>query len=284
MLRIVGRGRHADSELLASYRATPSGGFLSSKGLLVAQQWLAEQGWLTREGTTLGATARSLALPDDDETEVARELVRAMILDSLPAWLSASTARGEVREEFLPEDASALFEEMFDDDERDAILLAAASKYDAEALRELGEAGEDVVLSACRDFLEARGRPDLARKARRVSLISDAMGWDISSPNLAGELCRLEVKCYRGRDPTVYLTRNEFEVGSRRPRWYLVLCRSTGDSAPEVVGWTTLTPLIPRMPVDVVLSAEWQVTKIRIDASELRPGLPLDPADALADG
>ena len=130
-------------------------------------------------------------------------------------------------------------------------------------------------LAACRSFLEGQGRPDLAREARRVSLISEAMGWDISVPNLAGQVCRLEVKCYRGRDPTVYLTRHEFNVGLRRSKWYLVLCRSAGDSEPEVVGWTTLAPLIPRMPIDVGRSAEWQVSRVRIGESEVRPGLPL---------
>ena len=278
VLGIIGQGRHTDADLLASYRTTPSGGILSSSGLLVAQQWLTDQGWLMRDGATLRASPRSQALPNDDEAEVARDLVRTTILDSTPAWLSASTARGEVRQEFLPEDAERLFAEMFDDEDRDAILLAAASKYDEAALRALGEAGEEAVLAACRSFLEVRGRPDLAGEARRVSLISDAMGWDISAPNLAGQVCRLEVKCFRGRDPTVYLTRHEFNVGLRKSRWYLVLCRSTGDSVPEVVGWTTLAPLIPRMPMDVGPSAEWQVARVRIGESELRPGLPLSIA------
>ena len=275
VLGIVGRGRHTDGNLLASYLATPSGGILSSSGLVVAQQWLVDQGWLTRKGATLRASPRSQALPKQDETELARDLVRATILDSPPAWLSASTARGQVRQEFLPEDAERLFADMFDDEDRDAILLAAATKYDEAPLRALGEAGEEAVLAACRSFLEGRGRPELAREARRVSLISDAMGWDISAPNLAGQVCRLEVKCYRGRDPTVYLTRHEFNVGLRQSRWYLVLCRSTGDSAPVVVGWTTAAPLIPRMPTDVARSAEWQVARVRIGESELRPGLPL---------
>ena len=282
VLSIVGRGSHSDANLLASYLVTPSGGILSSSGLVVAQQWLVDQGWLTRKGATLRASPRSQALPSHDESEVARDLVRATILDSTPVWLSASTARGEVRQEFLPEDAERLFAEMFDDEERDAILLAAAAKYDEAALRALGESGEEAVLAACRSFLEGQGRPDLAREARRVSLISDAMGWDISTPNLTGQVCRLEVKCYRGRDPTIYLTRHEFNVGRRQSRWYLVLCRSMGDSAPVVVGWTTVAPLVPRIPTDVTRSAKWQVARVRIVESELQPGLPLSIASKRA--
>ena len=108
-----------------------------------------------------------------------------------------------------------------------------------------------------------------------MSLISDAMGWDISVPNLDGQECRLEVKCYRGREPHFFISRHEFEVGLRRSRWYLVLCRSMQGPLPEVVGWTPLAPLAARMPVDVEWSARWQVVRVRIDESELRPGLPL---------
>lgn len=225
------------------------------------------------------ASARSGALLTENEPEVARDLLRATILDGAPAWLSAATAQGEVRPEFLPVEVERVLADMFDDQERDATLLAAAAKYDDAALRALGEAGEEVVLAACQAFLQERGRPDLALMARRVSLISDALGYDIWSPDLTEQGCRLEVKCYRGRDPAVYITRNEFEVGMRLPRWYLVLCRSVGISPPEVIGWTTLSPLVQRMPRDVARTGQWQVAKVRIDEPELRPGLPLSPSD-----
>ena len=243
----------------------------------MAQQWLVDQGWLAQKDNILQATARSLELPNDDETEIARDILRAMILESAPAWLSVSVGRGEVRKEFIPEDAEHLFGDLFEDEDRDALLLAAASKHDEVALRALGEAGEEAVLTACRELLQRNGRPDLAVKARRVSLISDALGWDVSVPNLKGQECRLEVKCYRGPRPSFFITRHEFEVGLRRTRWYLVICRSIGDSAPEVVGWTTLAPIVGRMPVDIDQSAQWKVTRVRLDEPELQPGLPLAP-------
>lgn len=279
VLRIVGSGRHTAAALRASYQSTASGGLLPSSALLRAEQWLIEQGWLTREGATVIASARSGALLTENEPEVARDLLRATILDWAPAWLSAATAHGEVRPEFLPVEVERVLAEMFDDQERDATLLAAAAKYDDAALRALGEAGEEAVLAACQAFLQEQGRPDLAFMPRRVSLISDALGYDIWSPDLTEQGCRLEVKCYRGRDPTVYITRNEFEVGMRLSRWYLVLCRSVGISPPEVIGWTTLSPLLQRMPRDVARTGRWQVAKVRIDEPELRPGLPLSPSD-----
>ena len=283
VLSIVGGGHHRDAEVRASYRATPSGGLLSSDDLLLAERWLVDQGWLTRDGAILSASARSQALPTD-EAEVASELVRATILDSPPTWLGAVATRGEVRPEFLPQKVERVFSSMFSVQERDAILLAASVKFDEAALRALGDAGEEAVAVACRAFLEEGGRADLAAGVRRVSLISDALGYDISAPDLAGRECRIEVKSYRGRYPSMYITRNEFEVGLTLPRWYLVLCRSTSETAPEVVGWTDLAPLRRRMPVDVDRSARWQVARVRIAESELRLGLPLSPRDAVPAG
>ena len=182
--------------------------------------------------------------------------MRATILRHRPG-LSASTG-GEVQE-FLP----------------GAERLFAECSTTRTATQSCWRLPQEASAGSLPQFPRGRDRPDLAREARRVSLISDAMGWDISAPNLEGQVCRLEVKCYRGRDPTVYLTRHEFNVGLRQSRWYLVLCRSAGDSMPEVVGWTTAAPLIPRMPMDVDRSTEWQVARVRIGESDLRPGLPL---------
>ena len=274
VLRIVGQAHHSESEMRHSYRSTASGGILSQDGLIGAERWLIENGWLTLDGFGLKASERSQMLPGD-EAEIARELVRAMVLDAPPSWLNAVAVRGEIRPEFLPAEADTTLNDMLSAEERDALLLAAAEKYDESAQRALGESAEESVLTACRALLTERGRGDLARKVRRVSLISDSVGYDIQSPDLRGSECRLEVKCFRGRHPSFYITRNEFEVGLRLPRWYLVLCRAANDSHPNVVGWTALTPLAGKMPSDLDKSARWQSAKVRFVESELRPGLPI---------
>ena len=278
VLSIIGQGRHTEAAARISYRSTASGGVLSSDSLLDAERWLIDQGWLTRDGVTLSASVRCQALPSG-EVEVARELIRAIIFDAPPTWLRAVAARGDIRPEFLPEQVERVLTDMFSAEERDAILLAAAIKYDDMALRALGDAGEEAVVTACRTFLEEHGHPELTGKVRRVSLISDALGYDIEAPTLTGLECRLEVKCYRGRHPNFYITRNESEVGWRLPRWYLVLCRFISDSGPSVVGWTSLASLVARMPTDVDTSARWQVVNVQFDESELQPGLPLARLD-----
>ena len=52
------------------------------------------------------------------------------------------TARGEIRPELLPAPVAQVLADTFDVIERDAVLVATAAKYDAEALRAAGEAGE----------------------------------------------------------------------------------------------------------------------------------------------
>lgn len=274
VLTIVGLARQSDTDIRASYRATVSGGLLSSDGLLKAERWLADRGWLVRDGEELVPSSRCRALPNEEE-EVARELLRTTILDVTPTWLGVVVARGEVRAELLPEQVAAVLLDTFDAEERDAVLRAAAAKYDDTALRAIGDAGEEAVVIASQAFLEARGRPDLAGRVRRVSLISDALGYDVAAPDLAGRECRIEVKCYRGRYPRFYITRNEFEVGLRLPRWYLVLCRFLPDSVPRIVGWTTLSPIVARVPVETDGSVTWQLVRVRLRESDLKPGLPI---------
>ena len=223
----------------------------------------------------LSPQPRCQALPTDED-EVARELIRAFIIDTPPTWLSAVAGLGGIRDELLPVQVERVLRGMFDPEERNSILLAAATKFDEAALRALGEAGEEAVVSACQALLRGRARRDLADKVRRVSLISDALGYDVSAPDLGGHELRLEVKCYRGPRPSFYLTRNEFEVGLTLPRWHLVLCRSTPASSPEVIGWTSIVPLRERMPQELGRSARWQVVRVSLNESDLRPGLPIE--------
>lgn len=274
MLTIVGVSSHTKSEVRASYRSTVSGGLLSSDGLRKAERWLVDQRWLETDGVTVIASDRCRALPDEEE-QVARELVLAAIPDLMPTWLRAVGAQGEVRPELVPEQVATVLADMFDPEERDAVLLATALKYDEEAQRAVGDAGEEAVVTASSAFLKGEGRLDLARRVRRVSLISDALGYDILAPNLDGQDCRLEVKCYRGRHPRFYITRNEFEVGLTLRRWYLVLCKFIPDSPAKVVGWTTLSTLRSKVPIDRDGSVTWQVVRVRLRESDLRPGLPI---------
>lgn len=77
--------------------------------------------------------------------------------------------------------------------------------------RELGLAGERMVLDHERRWLSERGRGDLAEKVRHVSVeIGDGLGYDIESFTLAGAKKPIEVKTTRGGATTpFFMSRNE---------------------------------------------------------------------------
>lgn len=92
--------------------------------------------------------------------------------------------------------------------------------------RQLGLAGESMLVDFERRRLTALDRPDLARKVRWVSQEDgDGAGYDIHSFNARGEDRLLEVKTTRGaRTTPFFLTRNEVSLAEERPDNFR-LCR-----------------------------------------------------------
>lgn len=92
--------------------------------------------------------------------------------------------------------------------------------------RQLGHAGESMLVDFERRRLTALDRPDLARKVRWVSQEDgDGAGYDIHSYNARGEDRLLEVKTTRGaRTTPFFLTRNEVSLAEERPDSFR-LCR-----------------------------------------------------------
>ena len=88
--------------------------------------------------------------------------------------------------------------------------------------RELGLAGEKVVVDHERRWLAERGRGDLAERVRHVSIeIGDGLGYDIESFTLEGEPKPIEVKTTRGGlDTPFFMSRNEKEVSERMANNY----------------------------------------------------------------
>lgn len=77
--------------------------------------------------------------------------------------------------------------------------------------RELGLAGERMVLDHERRWLAERGRGDLAERVRHVSVeVGDGLGYDIESFTLEGARKPIEVKTTRGGATTpFFMSRNE---------------------------------------------------------------------------
>ena len=274
VLMIVGEEAQEHSDLAKSYFALASGGLYSASQLLVAEDWLVDVGILVRDGEKLNSIF-GLDMENDSEFDVVREILRYVLVTNPPAWLGASFVDGVFRTEIFPGQAAIVLKELFLEEERDSILFASMMRYDDTRKQMLGQLGEICVVDACKEFHHAQKRIDRASQVRRVSEVSDAFGYDVVSPNVWGELCCLEVKCFSGPVPQVYLTRHEYEVGLRQKRWFLVVCQAVSDDKAKIVGWTNAAALRWRVPREVENFTEWHVIRVKLEAGQLNAGLPL---------
>ncbi|MCB9637244.1 MAG: DUF3883 domain-containing protein [Sandaracinus sp.] len=141
----------------------------------------------------------------------------------------------------------------------------------------IGSAGEEAVVRACHEELVALNATSLVMKVERVSLVSDAFGYDVRAPRLDGSERLMEVKTQLGEGRgTVrfFLTRNEYDVGRDEPDWSLVMCITTSPSLDDVRvhGWCPVDALEPYLPLDNY--GRWTEACVTLPRSVLRPGLP----------
>lgn len=178
----------------------------------------------------------------------------------------------------IPTHLLAAFVNIGDKDEAaaalDRILDHQASEADRAAT---GAAGEEFVLAAVRDELERLHRPDIADRCERVSLISDAFGYDIHAPTLHDTMRRLEVKTQTvdGKPSTVrfYLSRNEYDTGRANPaEWALVACSRTHSGELALHGWCRAATLSSYLPADQ--GGKWTEALVTVPLSVLSPGFP----------
>jgi hypothetical protein len=111
-----------------------------------------------------------------------------------------------------------------------------------------------------------------------VSLISDALGYDVNAPTLGAATRRLEVKTQGSNAAATvrfFLSRNEYEVGRRHTTsWALVMCCApTGPSgAVEICGWCRADSLALYLPDD--RNGRWTEAMVRMPTVALAAGFP----------
>lgn len=210
-----------------------------------------------------------LLVERDEELFPAPGLAALAALDDELAYEIIAVAAGVSRP--LPTD------DLTESEPRDA--TRDRSVADLLLLSALGAAGEEHVVDACRNQLRELERPDLAEGVQRVSLISDALGYDVTAPKIVGQPRALEVKTQLGaaaNSVRFFLTRNEFEVGRRTPTWALVACTATEPTpaACTVVGWCRADALRPYLPLDH--HGRWTEALVVLPSAVLSEGVP-DP-------
>lgn len=253
---IVGQARE-------SYWHKATGGEFSAANLRVGEELLLDIGLLIERGGRLHLT------------KGLEELLEGSIEDATATVALEATSISGLEDALEPTSALELL--VPDARRREELLIARARRFDDRRRRSVGEIGEEVVLTAARDELTSLNRGDLARLVRRVSLDSDALGYDISAPRLVGEPRLLEVKATTGGDqPTrIHLSRNEARVGAAYPDWSLVVC-SVPDPTKrvgEIRGWCHAVSLQTRLPSDAE-GGRWESVELEIWPTELLPNLP----------
>jgi hypothetical protein len=268
--RLIPTSRRIGGETArAAYVHQPTDGIFTVNDLIAGERLLLAAGLIQREGDDLSPT-RPIGHLDVEE------LLAAYLACRRPIWLEAAAAEGELAAELIPADAGRTLEGALPDPEvREALLMALAQTFSDEERRRIGDTAERAVVADLRAQLSALGREDLAGSVRRVSELSDQLGYDVTAPYLNGAgKRRIEVKgtTTLGQVVSFHLSRNEANVAVRDPDWYLVLCRVDGDDA-EIVGWTTGQALEPMLPTDSAFG-RWDSAAIRTDVGMFVPGLP----------
>lgn len=260
-----------------SWANLPLGGNVDFADLRTAEQALIEIGLVDRDDELLRPVPE-LAACTESETDDFEPLL-ALILDSeAPLWLRTAAPDGSTfKPELLPVEIQAALAMAFPDPgRREAFLLARAVKVELGERERLGGEGEEAVVRACRVELTEIGRQELAAAVRRVSLISDELGYDVTAPRLDGSVRRLETKATRSQADScrVFVTRNELATGLADPDWFLVVVRCTAAGEESILGHLGAAALEPFLPVDQSLHGLWQSAALRLSIGDLTPGLP----------
>lgn len=265
------------ADLRHAYLTLPSGGVFHVDDLIAGEALLAECGLLGRDADMLmvsSAFAATLGLPE----EAALEMLMLQVLAArAPVWLAAAATGEQLRSEFIPDpEADALAGVVSDPEQREALLLAAQRTVDQQARTQVGDAGEELVVREAQGELRRLGRPDLAAQVRRLSVMSDELGYDLRLPRLDGRAWRAEVKATRSARASLrlYLSRGEAEAARRLRDWVLVICHIPPNGISEVIGWCSFSTLRCYLPRDQHRHGRWDSVRIMLAPSKLTAGLP----------
>jgi hypothetical protein len=154
--------------------------------------------------------------------------------------------------------------------------LEIGRRFSDEGQAQTGAIAEHFVVACCQAELRGIGELELAERVRRVSEISDQLGYDVTAPRRDHSTRRIEVKGTRatGTNLVFYLSRNEAERGLADPDWALVGCRITGDDRAQLVGHLYGRQLKAYLPHDSRPGARWQSVRLDVPDTDFTRGLP----------
>jgi hypothetical protein len=263
-------------DLRASYPRVPTDGRFRDDYMVEGETLLIELGFLQVDGSRVIPTRRLrelLLFPVEFACEI---LLSEFLEDRRPLWLDLAASTGELLAEVIPdEDTEALATIISDPLRREAFLLGLAQRVDLDRRRELGERGEVWVQQAYIALLNQMGRPELAAKVVRVSLVSDALGYDLTVPCPPEQSLRIEVKTTTDAENlSFFISRNEFEVGRRDIGWRLVVCVLDGNGEIFNSYWGLASNFLSVAPQEVSKRGRWASLRMSLPRGILKMGLP----------
>jgi hypothetical protein len=240
-------------------------------------QLLEEAGFVTMNGDVIEVSEQIETLTHLEEVDALEMLLAALLSKCPPAWLSVATASASIADEMIPDAAQRVLESVIENPERrEAFLLTMGQRWTEDLAHRIGDLGERFVESKLKAQLQESDAPGLSDRVRRVSLISDQLGYDLVAPRLDSSMRRIEVKTTTSDQSTfkIHISRNEAEVAMRDPEWMLVVCHVDEADELRTLGWTTGADLGPVFPTDVSTFGRWTSTLIWISQRQLVTGLP----------
>ena len=275
VLELIGGETVTLAQLRASYRAVATGAVHDHESLARGEDLLRGLGLIEGGDEELSA-ASSLFGESSPGGVIAKDIGLRWFLNSWQPWIANAVDNNQILDEFIPEATVSWLRQIFPDVmEREASLLAAGRRWDAERAAEIGQIGEDYVVNQCKKTLQDAGVGHLASQVRRVSLISDQLGYDISSPTVTGDIVQLEVKTFTGPLVHCFLSRNEFQTGSAYQSWRVIFCQMQLDGTVQLAGWCSAKELATLLPQDAHDGGRWSTAELWIPRSVLKAGLPL---------
>lgn len=166
----------------------------------------------------------------------------------------------------LPQDAAEMAAILGIRDENALLLVRSAhGRVDLEYRARVGLAGERAVMQVLDRYWPG--------SAVHVAATDDSFGYDILFGHEGNEW-HLEVKTTvrRGR-LVIYLSRHEYEVGKRDPRWRLIVVRLSEDFRPRALATVRFDSLIAKSPKDSTPQARWQSASHELSPTDVENGL-----------
>ena len=266
-------------DLRASYRHIPTEGVVGPADFESAESLLTAKGLLRFECEMCSAGEELAAAGVLEESE-GRRLILMLLVEKLrPLWADVLAGfEGDLTNAPLPAEVDeALRREFLNPDEREQFLLMLGRRFEHDRLSRIGSLGEEAVVAACKSVLRAHGLEQLVNSVRRVSAVSDQLGYDVVTPTLSGDTAHLEVKTSRQATGAVvrfFLSQNEALVGRADPHWYLVLCAAR-ENETSILGWCRPQRFTHLLPTNTGPDGEWVSCRVSIPLAHVEPGLPL---------